>query len=95
MKKFEQELAKLASEDYQGRGGNYPRPNKPDTITVNGATISAEFKNTTEGSAAAWLKNHVENLGFRVKGKVETFQSGDYQDDWVTAYLTVSGFKKR
>lgn len=94
MKKFEKELTKLATDDYQGRGGNYPRPNVPDCITVNGASVSAEFKNTTEEKAACWLENYIEGQGFRIKGKVEAFQSGDYEDDWVTACATVEGFRK-
>lgn len=84
-----EELAKLATSDYQGREGNYPRADVPDSISVNGNSVSADFKNTTETTARKWLKRYLEGKGFRIKGEVESFQDGDYQDDWVVAYATV------
>ena len=86
------ELAKLQTDDYQHREGSYPKSGIPDSIRVLGRTVTAEFKNTSESQAARWLERHLENLGFTLKSKAEAFQSGDYDDDWVTASATVSAF---
>ena len=78
-------LAALATDDFQGRGNNYPRCGVPDTIDVREDTISCDFKNTSPKTAAAWLRRYLVNNGFTIKGEVDAFQSGDYEDDWVTA----------
>lgn len=92
--KLEEKLKELATDDYQGRGGSYPKANVPDDIRVNGKTVTCEFKNTTEESARKWLKNFLEGKGFVIKAEVESFQSGDYHDDWVTAYANVEKMSK-
>lgn len=91
-KNLQLELKKLETDDYQERGSNYPKCNIPDTISVRENTIECEFKNTDEKTAAAWLERYLRNNGFAVKRHVEAFQSGDYEDDWVTASATVTGF---
>lgn len=92
--KLEEKLKELETDDYQGRRGSYPKANVADDIRVNDKTVTCEFKNTTEESARKWLKNFLEGKGFVIKGKVESYQSGDYHDDWVTAYATVEKMSK-
>lgn len=88
-------LKALNDEDPQRRGGNYPRSNVPDHIqcSVSGGKAFGElsFKNTTEQTAGAYLKNW---LASKFPGKVlnglsiSVMQEGDYQDDWVRAAFT-------
>lgn len=85
-------LSKLATDDYQKRGGNYPRCNVADSVTVHGNVVTCDFKNTTESAARKWLENHLALNGFKIRGEAKAWQSGDYHDDWVTASATVSGF---
>jgi len=82
--KLEAWLKSVETDDYQNRGGNYPRSNVPDMIQTWGGNLSAEFKNTDERTAKAWMERFCTNNGFKPK-KVETEQTGDYRDDWVNA----------
>lgn len=89
---LEEELKELATDDYQHRGGNYPRSGKPDTIQVYGTEIEADFKNTSESTAIKWLTDYLDRKGYKFK-KVTACQTGDYDDDWVNASTTVTGRK--
>ena len=82
--KLEAWLKSVETDDYQNRGGSYPRSNVPDSIQTWGGNLSAEFKNTDERTAKAWMERFCTNNGFKPK-KVETEQTGDYRDDWVNA----------
>ncbi len=95
------ELLKLINGDYQKRGNGYPKSLIPDSIEVvtsdNGASISFDFKNTTDSEAKAWYKKSKE---FKVISKFQkdydvalsTSQDGDFKDDWQK--LTVELTKK-
>ena len=95
------ELLKLINSDYQKRGNSYPKALIPDSIEVtisdNGASISFDFKNTTESEALEWYKKSKE---FKVISKFQkdydvalsTSQDGDFKDDWQK--LTVELTKK-
>jgi hypothetical protein len=78
-------LSEIATEDFQKRGDRYPSSGKPVSITVHGRTASFEFKNTTETEAKKWVSNYLRNQGFVVE-LVSCEQTGDYDDDWVTAH---------
>lgn len=89
-------LNAMATNDYQKRGGNYPRSGVPDYISVadyhDQIKLTAEFKNTSEGVAENWLRNHVQSVAGKIanSGVYETWQSGDYKDDWVTVTATLN-----
>lgn len=89
---LEDELKELATDDYQHRGGNYPRSGKPDTIQVYGTEIEADFKNTSESAAIKWLTDYLDRKGYKFKN-VTACQTGDYNNDWVNASTTVTGRK--
>ena len=81
-----EKLKSLATDDYQNRDGDYPRSNVADTVAVSPAYISCEFKNTSENSAARWLESFLSRNGVKVNIKdIDTWQDGDYEDDWVIA----------
>lgn len=82
--KLEAWLKSVETDDYQNRKGNYPRAGVPDSIQLWDGHLSAEFKNTDERTAKAWMERFCTNNGFKPK-KVETEQTGDYRDDWVNA----------
>lgn len=88
-----QTLLNLQTDDYQKRGGNYPKSNVPDTIEVeesdNKISINCSFKNTTEGDAESWLSRKLDCIGIE-DYTIRTDQTGDYQDDWVDAYVRIS-----
>lgn len=57
MNKILDKIKALETNDYQNRGGSYPKSDKPDTITCyepNMLTLS--FKNTSEESALKFVK---------------------------------------
>ncbi len=83
------ELKKLATDDYQHRGGGYPSSGKAVDIQVYGNNVEASFKNTSEGTAKSWLKKFLENNGYKID-KLDSCQDGDYHDDWVRAYCIVT-----
>jgi hypothetical protein len=85
------ELKKFETDDYQHRGGNYPRSDKPDTIQVTGTEIECDFKNTSQSSAERWLSGFLKQHGFTFTG-LDSCQDGDYDNDWVRAWATVTGF---
>ena len=80
---LEDKLKALETEDYQKRGGSYPREGVADTIMYWDHSLSFEFKNTTERTAEKWTKNFLSNKNLNPK-KVYVQQTGDYDDDWVT-----------
>lgn len=90
---LEQELKKLETNDYQNRGGNYPRSGVADTISVYSNFVEASFKNTSEGVAKSWLKRFVESKGYTVE-KTYSHQDGDYYNDWVIAQCKISNNKE-
>jgi len=87
---YTNELKQLETEDYQHRGKNGPRSGVADTIQVDGNDVVAEFKSTSESTAKKWLKDFIERKGYTI-GELDAYQSGDYDNDWVTAYCTVTG----
>jgi hypothetical protein len=95
------ELKNLINDDYQKRGGNYPKPNIPDTISVsivkNQIEILFDFKNTSENITKQWLDSSSELIiinKFSTKYDIEiiTSHDGDFPDDWVN--LTINLIKK-
>lgn len=88
-------ILSLETDDYQKRGGNYPASGIPDTIDVykdsdRQYSIAAEFKNTPENKAKSFMLNLAKKKGLTVVGSPESWQNGDYVDDWVTAVIYVS-----
>lgn len=95
-----QKLSALANEDPQGRKGNYPRSGVPDDIAVFGDITKLEieftFKNTSESEAKAWVERKIRQVvapgksSTPLKIELDSAQTGDYQDDWVTVYAKIS-----
>ncbi len=94
-----EELLALATDDFQHRDGNYPKANIPDSIEIweterihtnsDGEPrpefgIQASFKNTTQDAAERWLEKWCKQNDIPIHA-VESWQDGDYQDDWVCA----------
>jgi hypothetical protein len=95
------ELLKLANDDYQKRGGAYPKSYVPDSIEVNigdtVTTIEFDFKNTNDSEALEWYEKSKESKVINKYKKdyditVATSQDGTFEDDWQK--LTVSLRKK-
>ena len=86
---LEDKLKALETDDYQRRGGRYPKDGIADTIQYWDHSLSFEFKNTGERSAERWVKNFLSVKNLSPK-KIQSEQTGDYQDDWVTV---IASFK--
>lgn len=95
------ELLKLANDDYQKRGGAYPKSYVPDSIEVNvgeaTTTVEFDFKNTNDSEALEWYEKSKESKIINKYKKdyditVVTSQDGTFEDDWQK--LTVSLSKK-
>ena len=93
------ELLKLANDDYQKRGAEYPKALIPDSITVESidakTTVAFDFKNTNDSEALEWYEKSKECKVINKFKKeyniaVSTSQDGDYEDDWqkLTVLLT-------
>lgn len=92
-------LKNLATNDYQKRGGNFPQSGIPDTIAVfeqrGGVYVRAHFKNTTESGAQQWLERKIRQTvapgasSTDLSAEFETYQDGDYTNDWVVAAVTI------
>ena len=87
MENLKEKLFSLATNDYQNRRGQYPTGGVPDIIDVferNGKVfIEFSFKNTSEISADRWVRNYLKNKIGVDPFNVDTYQDGDYQNDWV------------
>lgn len=86
----ESKLKDLETDDYQHRGGNYPESGEPDTIDVWKNTATFTFKNTSEDRARNWVSRFLTKKGFSVD-KIDSNQTGDYEDDWVDVYAEIGG----
>ena len=85
------ELKRLETDDYQQRNGNYPRSGRPDTIYVSDSDIEFSFKNTSQPVAERWVERYLSNEGFKVvPGTINSYQTGDYDDDWVDVSIAIS-----
>jgi len=88
------ELKKLETDDYQNRKGAYPKNGIPDSIRVNkkgsNIIVSIEFKNTSGDQAKKWFKSNFEISQDEIIN-INTEQTGDYWDDWVTLEVTYKG----
>lgn len=98
---YMKELLKLANDDYQKRGGAYPKAYIPDSIEVNigdvVTTVEFDFKNTNDSEAIEWYEKSKESKVINKYKKnyditVATSQDGTFEDDWQK--LTVSLRKK-
>jgi len=94
-------LLSLANDDYQKRGGEYPKALIPDTVRVelekDGASVVFDFKNTSDSEAIEWYEKSKESKVINKFKKdydisVSTSQDGDFEDDW--QQLTVLLSKK-
>lgn len=98
-------LNSLATNDYQGRKGSYPASGRPDSIDVYSDIKNPDkpivelvfaFKNTSQSTAERWVENNVvSSISNKAKGvKLDTtlnsYQTGDYKDDWVDVNLKVA-----
>ena len=88
------DILALATTDYQHRDGDYPESDVADTINVyqrqdNTFEIEADFKNTSEESAKYWIEHFVKQHDLTIIKPADAYQDGDYQDDWVKAWVIV------
>ena len=91
MKNLKEKLFSLATEDYQNRRGQYPASDVPDTINVfehdNKIFVEFSFKNTSEFFADRWVCNYLKNKFDVYPFKINTYQNGIYQNDWVVTQV--------
>ena len=89
MENLKEKLFSLATNDYQNRRGQYPTGGVPDTIDVfernSKVFIAFSFKNTSEISADRWVRNYLKNKIGVDPINIDTYQDGDYQNDWVVS----------
>lgn len=82
------DLNQFATDDYQNRGGDYPRAGKPDTISVYKNTLEFSFKNTSEADGKEWVEKFARRNDLPVE-KIDSWQDGEYQDDWIIVSLKI------
>ena len=91
MENLKEKLFNLATEDYQNRRGQYPISDVPDTINVfehdNKIFVEFSFKNTSEFFADKWVCNYLRNKIDVYPFKINTYQNGIYQNDWVVTQV--------
>ena len=91
MENLKEKLFSLATEDYQNRRGQYPTSDVPDTINVfehdNKIFVEFSFKNTSEFFADKWVCNYLRNKIDVYPFKINTYQDGIYQNDWVVTLV--------
>ena len=91
MENLKEKLFSLATEDYQNRRGQYPTSDVPDTINVfeydNKIFVEFSFKNTSEFFADKWGCNYLKNKFDVYPFKINTYQNGIYQNDWVVTQV--------
>ena len=91
MENLKEKLFSLATNDYQNRRGQYPASDVPDTINVfehdNKIFIEFSFKNTSEFFADRWVCNYLKNKFDVYPFKINTYQNGNYQNDWVVTQV--------
>ena len=91
MKNLKEKLFSLATEDYQNRRDQYPTSGVPDTINVfeydNKIFVEFSFKNTSEFFADRWVCNYLKNKFDVYPFKINTYQNGIYQNDWVVTQV--------
>ena len=91
MENLKEKLFNLATEDYQNRRGQYPTSDVPDTINVfeydNKIFVEFSFKNTSEFFADKWVCNYLKNKFDVYPFKINTYQNGIYQNDWVVTQV--------
>ena len=91
MENLKEKLFSLATEDYQNRRGQYPASDVPDTINVfehdNKIFVEFSFKNTSEFFADKWVCNYLRNKIDVYPFKINTYQDGIYQNDWVVTQV--------
>ena len=89
MENLKEKLFSLATNDYRNRRGQYPTGGVPDTIDVfernSKVFIAFSFKNTSEISADRWVRNYLKNKIGIDPINIDTYQDGDYQNDWVVS----------
>lgn len=82
-------LESYATNDYQNRGGSYPKSEVPDAIYFNTPNVlEFSFKNTSEESASKFVERFASRLGCEIL-YLNAYQTGDYKDDWVDVTLKV------
>jgi len=89
---WKKDLISLETEDYQNRGGSYPRSGVPDTINTSDSDKEVEiefsFKSTSEETAKRWVERNID-IDDSLDIDISTYQDGDYDDDWVSVIVKV------
>jgi len=94
MTKFGKTLKEFETKDYQNRGGNYPTSDKPtdivfyDDMKNKRIELTFSFKNTNEKTALNFVKSFLKNKNIVKRYKINAYQDGDYENDWVVVNTT-------
>lgn len=96
---------RLNKDDYQNRAGDYPKSDIPVSISCKQSEEDIEvkvyFKSTTIDSANGWVEKSDEyrlleifakDSGYSLK--IESYQDGDYQDDWIKTVIKLKKEEK-
>ena len=89
------DILALNTRDFQNRKGAYPKSYIPDSVQVQYFEDTDEymflttFKNTPESDAKVWLENYIKELGLTINSALDSWQDGDYDNDWVCASCRV------
>ena len=93
-----EEFLELATDNYQGRGSNYPKSGIPDSIEIlnnymhheNVYFLMVTFNNTDEKTAESWLNEFVKKHKLiSLWNSASAHQHGNYKDEWVTASIPI------
>ena len=83
-------LKPLETDDFQDRNGDYPESGIPTEMYVNKEEVTYAFKNTSKETAKHWIIKYLNKLHLDVEDtNVHVWQSGDYEDDWVDASVSL------
>lgn len=87
-------LKPLETDDFQDRNGDYPKSGIPTEMYVNKEEVTFSFKNTSREEVKHWIIKYLNKLHLEVDDTdVHAWQSGDYEDDWVDASISLQNIK--
>lgn len=75
-------LEQFATDDYQKRRGNYPKPNVPTSIDAYNDVLEFSFKNTDEDAGKKFVMSFCSKNDLVTKS-ITSCQDGDFQNDWI------------
>lgn len=76
------DLKQFATDDYQKRGGGYPKSNIPTSIDASDTQLEFSFKNTDEETGKKFVSSFCSKNGLTPKS-ISSCQDGDFHNDWI------------